>query len=248
MKALSAQPLAALRQALATDDTLCTCHAAVCDKRSVRPSADHLEFDVEFTGFHMGLSLQDCYMDVLRPCAAQNYNACVREVHSNSLGDTPANFGLIKPCSYIVAIDGDTTKCTFSQVLQRLKKSSRPLKVSFRNFYISRAQIMSEPRPRFYLVGGSTVVIQRAFSFFERLTKVTRHRHLQRAFFTLYRHCHLSQLQLRKTKLKISKKEPDVMGNKLFEEEIDDCDSLLESIPSSMHPTESVPKGYDSTT
>lgn len=148
---------------------------------------------------------------------------------------------------------------------------------------------MSEPRPRFYLVGGSTVVIQRAFSFFERLTKVTasstvacwmiagrciwynqrdpnayikniyvqyiatpaqvtRHRHLQRAFFTLYRHCHLSQLQLRKTKLKISKKEPDVMGNKLFEEEIDDCDSLLESIPSSMHPTESVPKGYDSTT
>ena len=54
-------------------------------------------------------------MDVLRPCAAQNYNACVREVHSNSLGETPANFGLIKPCSYIVAIDGDTTKCTFSQ-------------------------------------------------------------------------------------------------------------------------------------
>ena len=57
-------------------------------------------------------------MDVLRPCAAQNYNACVREVHTNILGSTPANFELIKPCSYIVAIEGDTAKCTFQQVEQ----------------------------------------------------------------------------------------------------------------------------------
>ena len=59
-------------------------------------------------------------MDLLRPCAAQNYSACVREVYASGLGSTPANFGLIKPCSYIVAVGGDTAKCNFQQVGEKI--------------------------------------------------------------------------------------------------------------------------------
>ena len=131
----------------------------------------HCNFGVERFDSLGFISLQDCYMDVLRPCAAHNYNTCVREVHKQILGSsTPANFELIKACSYIVAIGDDTAKCSFQQVeknnnreisyipskpllplqvLQRLKKPSRY--VSFALFAMYIVWLCPQRSKDFYL-------------------------------------------------------------------------------------------------